>query len=434
VSASTLAIPTPLTDPVASRGEPVWLHVGTLFDGASTSAIHEAHFVFDRARIRFVGTNEPSPALVRAGQREPDAVLRNHTLLPGLIEAHAHLFLEGGEEKPERRAETLQQSDEVLLAHATARLPRLLRLGITAVRDAGDKNQVGLALQRRYRSGSAPAMPYVDSPGAALHHQGRYGSFMGGAIEAHGSLEAAIAARVAAGAHRIKLLATGIINFEQGRVTSKPQMPVEELIRAVGVARGHGRQTFAHCSGHDGVTNCIDARVDSIEHGFFVDDEQLKRMRDMDIAWVPTFAPVQYQVDRASELGWSDVVRANLQRILDQHAERLCRAAQIGVRIVAGSDAGSHGVPHGHGFLRELELMERAGLSAAQVLRAATGAGGERLGFAEPIGVLRSGAKPRFVLTEAPVLTSTRHLRSPAIVGFDGCIYTGGDNPAQPGM
>jgi imidazolonepropionase-like amidohydrolase len=344
------------------------------------------------------------------------------------------LFLEGGEEKPDRRAETLKLPDEVLLSNAAARLSRLLRIGVTAVRDAGDKNHVGLALQRRYRSAERPPMPYIDSPGAALHHQGRYGSFMGGSIEEHGSLDAAIAARVAAGAHRIKLLATGIINFEKGAVTAKPQMPVEELTRAVAIARRHGRQTFAHCSGNDGVDNCIEARVDSIEHGFFVDDQQLARMRDLDIAWVPTFAPVQYQVDKAAQLGWSDLIRGNLQRILDQHAARLVRAMQLGVRIVAGSDAGSHGVPHGHGFLWELELMERAGLTPAQVLRAATGAGGERLGFAENFGILRRGAKPRFLLTDAPVLASVRHLRSPTTVVFDGAVFAGGDDADLSGM
>ena len=418
----------------ASPDRPVWLQVGALFDGSGAAPLRDAHFVYDSGRIRHAGAGTPPPGIVGPGRTAPDRVLPGHTLLPGLIEGHAHLFLEGGEENPDRRAVYLKQPDEELLARAEARMPRILSLGIIAMRDAGDKNGVGLALQRRYRAAPRGATPYLDSPGPALHHQGRYGSFMGRAIEENGSLEAAVADRVAAGAHRIKLIATGIINFEKGAVTAKPQMPAEELARAVAAARALGRQTFAHCSGNDGVANCLEAAVDSIEHGFFVDDAQLARMRDADIAWVPTFAPVQFQVDRAAQLGWSDAIVANLQRILDRHAASLTFAARLGVRIVAGSDAGSHGVAHGHGFLHELELMERAGLGALQVLRAATGAGAERLGFAEDFGVLRAGAKPRFLLTAAPVLESVRHLRAPLTVVFDGAVHEEGDDAGRPGL
>ncbi len=415
-----------------SAQEPVWLRVGAVFDGYMT--LEDAHLVFDAATIRHVGPALPAPELVRPGQIAPDLVLPGHTVLPGLVEAHAHFFLEGGERDPERRAAYLKQSGAELLARAEARLERLLRIGICGVREAGDRHGVGLALQRRYRSDARGAMPYMDCPGAALHHQGRYGSFMGGTIEAHGTIEAAVRARADEGAHRIKLLATGVINFEKGAVTAPPQMTAEELTRAVTTARTLGKQTMIHCSGHEGVANCIAAGVDTIEHGFFVDETQLTQMRDRDIAWVPTFAPVQFQVDHAAELGWNDTVRDNLRRILDAHAASLARADQIGVRIIAGSDAGSHGVPHGHGFLWELELMARAGLSAPRILAAATGESAARLGFAEDFGVLRRGHKPRLLLTSATVLEDVRALRAPLITVFDGRVYEGGDDVTVPGL
>jgi imidazolonepropionase-like amidohydrolase len=257
---------------------------------------------------------------------------------------------------------------------------------------------------------------------------------MGRPLEEHADIAAAVAARVAEGARHIKLLATGIIDFAEGAVRSKPQLPADELAAAVAAARSHGRQTMIHCSGRDGVENCLAARVDTIEHGFFVDRGQLARLRDLDIAWVPTFAPVQFQADHAAALGWSDPVRDQLRRILDAHASSLAHAAAIGVRILAGSDAGSHGVPHGHGFLTELALMEAAGLRAEQVLRAATGDAAVRLNFEERFGVLAAGARPRFILASAPVLESVRHLRAPAEIFFDGRLFTGGDDPAEPGL
>lgn len=413
------------------RPGPVWLRVGTLFDGESV--LRDAHLVYDVGGVLHVGGPPPS-SLVRGGRTAPDLDLPGHTALPGLIEAHAHLFLEGGELDPTRRAAYLQLDSTELLDRAVARLPRLLRTGVVAVRDAGDRHGVGLALQQRDRSAARGEMPSLDSPGPALHHQGRYGTFMGETIETQGTIEQAIAARVAAGAHRIKLLATGIINFEKGAVIAKPQIPAEELSRAVAAARAHGRQTMIHCSGNDGVAICIAARVDTIEHGFFIDRDQLAQLRDLNIAWVPTFAPVHFQWEQGDVLGWNETVRTHLRRILDGHAVSLQEAGQLGVRVVAGSDAGSHGVPHGHGFLWELELMEAAGLSTLQVLRAATGAGAARLGLAEDVGRLHRGARARFLLTAAPVLDGIRHLRQAPTVIFDGAVIDGGDDASKPGM
>jgi imidazolonepropionase-like amidohydrolase len=189
-----------------------------------------------------------------------------------------------------------------------------------------------------------------------------------------------------------------------------------------------------HCSGNDGVQNCIAARVDTIEHGFFIDRDQLARLRDLNIAWIPTFAPVQFQWEHGTALGWSELVRSNLRQILDDHAARLREAGELGVRIIAGSDAGSHGVPHGYGFFTELEIMEAAGLSTLQVLRSATGASAGRLGLREDQGRLRIGARSRFLLTDAPVLQGVRHLRQPLTVVFDHAVFSGGDVSTKPGL
>ena len=121
--------------------------------------------------------------LLNAGQSEPDCDLPEYTLLPGLIDAHAHFFLEGGELDRKSARAYLKQTPEELLELARPRLEKLVRLGVIAVRDAGDKDGVGLALSKLYAGADRPLMPYVDSPGAAIHHRGRYGSFMAEPIE-----------------------------------------------------------------------------------------------------------------------------------------------------------------------------------------------------------------------------------------------------------
>ena len=271
-------------------------------------------------------------------------------------------------------------------------------------------------------------MPYLDSPGAAIHHKGRYGSFMGGALEDYASLADCVAARIAAGADRIKLIPTGIINFKLGAVTTEPQMTTDELRQLVVAANVAGRQTFAHASGDAGIERVIESGVDSVEHGFFVRDDQLARMRDRRTAWVPTFAPVQRQVDEAKLYGWDATIVGNLQRILDNHAASLVKAHALGVLIVAGSDAGSVGVAHGTGFYYELELMERAGLPPLAVINAATGTSAGRLGYREKFGRIEPGWLSRFILTRA---FTPRHRRQPA-PGQDGRVRRYGVRIGRP--
>lgn len=423
--------------PSATAQRPVWLHVGELLDGTSAAPRRDAHVVYDSRSIRFVGDNgrTPPPDVLAPGQSAPDVVAPDATVLPGLIEAHAHLFLDGGELDLDKRAAWLKQSPAELVTAARPRLEKLARFGLAGIRDAGDKDGVGLALSRWYREerarpAGAAVLPYLDSPGAAIHHRGRYGSFMGEPLEDHADPAACVAARVAGGADRIKLIPTGIINFKQGAVTTAPQMTVAEVSALVAAARRHGRQTFAHASGDAGVEVAIEGGVDTVEHGFFLREDQLARMRDRNIGWVPTFAPVQRQVDEAARFGWDETVRGNLQRILDNHAASLRRARGMGVLIIAGSDAGSCGVAHALGLYHELELMERAGLRPLDVINAATGAGAGRLGFREEFGRVAPGCLSRLIVTRHSPARTVANLRQPGTVVFDGAVLPLGGESA----
>jgi imidazolonepropionase-like amidohydrolase len=422
--------------PAATDGASVWLRVGTLLDGTSTQPLRNAHFVYNRHEILFVGDSEHAPpaSCLNPGQRTPDRDLPDHTLLPGLIEAHAHFFLEGGELDAGKRAAWLKQSPGALLGAARERMEKLLRLGVIAVRDAGDKDGVGLALSKLYRDPARPLMPYVDSPGAAIHHRGRYGSFMAEPVEDHASPKHCVEARVRAGADRIKLIPTGIINFKAGKVTAEPQMTAAEVSEFVNAAKALGRQTFAHASGDAGIEHIIESGVDSIEHGFFVREDQLARMRDRQIAWVPTFAPVQEQVDHADRMGWDAGIVSNLKKILDQHAASLVRGHAMGVQIIAGSDAGSYGVAHGLGLLNELELMERAGLSPLSVINAATGNSSRRLAFDGNFGRIKAAYQSRFIITAHSPLEGISNLAKNKFIVYDGAVLETGAAPDLTGL
>ncbi len=408
--------------PIASNNQNIWLSVGNLIDGISDKPMKNAHVVYNRDGFVFVGDHLQSPPknLLPPGRNRPNLELPDYTLLPGLIDAHTHLFLHGGELDFNARKEYLKKPSSTLFQLAQTRLERLIRIGILGVRDAGDKHGVGLRLRDLYRQENRPFMPYIDSPGAAIHHRGRYGSFIAEPLENYTDIRECVISRINSGADRIKLIPTGIINFKKGKVTKEPQMTRAELDQFVSVAKEFDRQTFAHASGDAGIELVIESGIDSVEHGYFIRNDQLAKMRDRDIAWVPTFAPVQKQVDLADRMGWDQKTVSNLRKILDDHAASLVKAHELGVRIIAGSDAGSYAVAHGFGFLYELELMEKAGLATLTVINSATGSGSMRLGFSENIGQIKPGYKSRFILTEYDVLLTISNLRKEKHIVFDG--------------
>ncbi len=420
--------------PAATRDRRIWLRVGVLLDGTGTQPRKNAHVVYSKDEILFAGEDLPPAEIIQPGQQTPDLDLAEYTLLPGLVDAHTHMFLEGGELGIRERTAYQKQTPEELLRLARARLKKLLRLGVIGVRDAGDKHGVGLALSRLCESADRPLMPYVDSPGAAIHRHGRYGGFIGGPMEGFVSARECVESRVKAGADRIKLIATGVINFKKGAVTSEPQMTTNEIRELVRAAKSLGKQTLAHASGDDGIEHAIEGGVDSVEHGFFVREDQLAKMRDRQIAWVPTFAPVQEQLNHADVFGWDEAAVGNLRRILDQHAESLIKAHRMGVQLIAGSDAGSSGVAHGLGLLYELELMERAGLSAIAVINSATGAGAQRLAFKEKFGEIKPGHRSRFILTRHSPLEGVSNLKESKFVIFEGEVLENGEGVSVEGL
>ena len=417
---------TQLSIPRAAGERKVWLHVGTLLDGERERPLSNAHIVYDAASILYAaGNNNPPPSsLLNLGQSLPDLYLPDFILLPGLIEAHAHLFLEGGELDPGKRATHLKETLTALAEDGSRRLERLIHLGVIGVRDAGDKMGIGLSLSKLYSSNRKPAMSYIDSPGAAIHHRGEYGGFMAEPAEDFPSPKDCVLSRVRKGADRIKLIVSDVIDFRSGTVIKSPQMTASEVKEFVAASREDGKQTFAHATGDLGIENAIEGGVDSIEHGFFIRDDQLERMRDKNIAWVPTFSPVHKQIEFADRMGWDQKVVSNLRRILEQHSSTLLKADKKGVTIIAGSDAGALGVPHGIGLIDEMRLMENAGLSSLSVLRSATGNSSHRLGFKEKFGLIKPGYRSRFILTQHSPIENVSNLKKEKYVIFDGEVYS----------
>ena len=411
-------LPTPLQ---VTPANPIrWLVVGQLLDARNRRVLRNAHLIYDQDRILHVGTEAPEAAIL-SGRTIPDLVLPEFTALPGLIEGHSHTFLEGAELAAEKRAAYQKQDPETLYQKAKTRLHTLARMGIMAMRDGGDKDQVGLRLSQLTAGKDCPSFAArIFSPGAGIHRQGRYGSFFGRPLEEYADIESCVQGRVADGADHIKIVPTGIINLAKGQVIAPPQFRVEEIQQFWQAAHAQQKHLMAHASGEVGVGNAIDGGVDTVEHGFFITDEQLAKMRDNHVSWVPTFAPVQAQVDHADLMGWTGGTLANLKMILANHARSLQKALALGVNVLVGSDSGSCGIAHGTGLFYEMELLEKAGMSTLEVLCQVTYGNNRALTHQQPCGSLEKGFQPRFIVTQNNPMETVKHLACERWVVFDG--------------
>ncbi|MGE4565506.1 MAG: amidohydrolase family protein [Victivallaceae bacterium] len=324
----------------------------------------------------------------------PDAGEHYDLALPALAECHCHLFLDGDELDADRRKAYLEAGFDTWLATGKRNLERCRELGIGIIRDAGDVHGVNGQL----RDLAAAMGITLISAGKAIRKAGRYGSFMALEVSTPAEIEAAAAA-VAANSGTLKIVLSGIIDFANGKVKGEPQFTLEELRHLVDAGHRHGLKSFVHCSGEAGLKLAVAAGVDSIEHGFFMTPAILEAMAAKQIAWTPTFIPVEFQYREPQYGNWDEPTREKLRAILDNHANSLRLAVEYGVPLLTGSDAGSFGVRHGYGLLEELNLMRQTGMSLEAVLTAATST--PRRHFGLPPVRLRPGERADCVFTDA---------------------------------
>lgn len=336
---------------------------------------------FQIADGRLIGLAEGDHGAALAAQGWP-LQQRAAFLMPGLVDAHVHLFLDGGPTDSATRSAHLKQSVDQLAEAARRSARQNLGSGVTLVRDAGDRHGINNRIREEARDPAA-GLARVRSGGLGVKRAKRYGAFMATDVDDAASIRTSVT-QLAEANDEIKLILTGIIDFDAGTVTDEPQFDIPAARLVVETAHAGGRKVFAHCSGVKGLDVAVAAGVDAIEHGFFMTREHLLKMRDLGLAWTPTFCPVHFQWAQPDAVGWSANTVGNLRRILDSHAEHVRLADELGVTLLLGTDAGSMGVVHGRALAEEADRCQEAGLSVEAVLRAATSAARRHFGMTHP--------------------------------------------------
>jgi imidazolonepropionase-like amidohydrolase len=283
-----------------------------------------------------------------AGYRRID--LGDVLLVPALMDGHVHLGIRGA-------GDPMQSAK------------RCVHAGVLGLRDGGDRG--ASTLLHRERLTAAGVRVYAC--GWAICRRGSYGGFLGREVSNRPEYDGVLSELASKGADFVKIIASGTVDFQEGRVGDPETFSPSEMGWMVERARQNGLWVMAHANSDAAVQSAVRAGVRSIEHGYLISRESIQRMADGGLYWVPTLLPV-FRLGQSRSFHDRNPARTsqNLRRIYAVHEENVSLAHERGVRIVAGTDSGAPGVVAGPSLYEELHLMHRAGLPPEATLAAAS--------------------------------------------------------------
>jgi len=320
--------------------------------------------------------------------------LAGRTLLPGFIDCHVHLCLDG---TPDPVAVLMGDPLPLTTLKAARFARQTLMAGMTSVRDLGGKDGIDLTIRDAIRSGSIPG-PRMLASGRLICMTGGHGWQMG--READGPDEVMKAAReqVKAGADVVKFMATGGV-MTPGVEPGSEQFTEEELRAGIQEAHKAGRKTATHAMGTQGILNALRAGIDSIEHGVFLDEDTISWMVKRDVPLIPTISALYHIVSKGVEAGIPAFAVEKTNRLKPSHLESVRMAREAGVRVAMGTDAGTPFNVHGEN-LGELQRLVEVGYSPMEALESGTRIASQVLGLETELGTIEEGKLADLVVVD----------------------------------
>ena len=352
------------------------LHADRLLDVDKGTVISPGEVLVVGERISEAGSKVTHPANAEIID------LGDVTLMPGLIDAHVHLFLHPGAED----LQTVKESVPERTITATLAAKADLMAGFTAERDMGTEGagSADSAVRDAINEGKIPG-PRLRISGNAIDILGGHEDtndfnpaqhVLSNATYANNAdqLVVAIREQVKEGADFIKIYETGKDSLVNGRLATPYQFNEAQLAAAVEEAARTGRRVAVHATGEPGASYAVQAGVESVDHAYQLSEETMRMMRDKKIPAVPTFAIAEYFAEHASTPAAAERER----KMQELHAAEFKKQLAAGVPMAVGSDVGPF--PHGT-QAREFELMVQYGMGPVAVLQADLINGAKLLGW-----------------------------------------------------
>jgi imidazolonepropionase-like amidohydrolase len=402
----------------AGAPHPIVLHAARLLDIRTGRLVKPGEVLVVGERIAEVGTAVKHPA-------DAEVIdLGDRTLLPGLIDAHIHLFLHPGAED----LQTVQESVAERTITATLAAREDLMAGFTAERDMGTEGagSADTAVRNAIDAGKIPG-PRLRVSGNAINILGGHEDAIGYNPEQHvlpnadyannaDELVTAMRRQFKEGADFIKIYETGPDSVKDGKFSTVYQYTEPQLEAAVKEAARLGRRVAVHATGEPGTLFAAQAGVASIDHADQLSDETVRLMKEKQIYAVPTFTIFEYFAEHAATPAQGTHERA----LLDLKIQEFKKQVATGVPMAVGSDVGPF--PHGT-QAREFVLMVKYGMSPLAVLQADLLNGSKLLGWDGQIGSLEAGYLADVIAVAGDPSQDISVLQSVGFVMKGGVVY-----------
>jgi imidazolonepropionase-like amidohydrolase len=399
---------------------------GRLVDVAAGDVLTDRALVLEGDRIGAIVDAAGAPADL------PTIDLSDRTVLPGLIDCHAHLIGELDEGQGYGYLVDRSSAQEALTGVPNARATLLA--GFTTVRDVGTFHAfVDLALRDAIEAGTVLG-PRMLCAGAYVTCPGGGGDITGlppdvpvrdelrvGVSSGPDQVRANVRRIFDAGADFIKVIATGAV-LTSGTDPGEPELTEAEIRAAVEEAGWRGSHVAAHAHGAEGAKRAIRAGVRSIEHGCLIDHETIELMVDRGTYLVADMFDGDWMMQEGPRLGYSDEVLRKTEATNDAQRENFADAVEAGVRIAFGTDSGIY--PHGMNA-RNLAFHVRFGQTPWEAIRSATIGAAELLGWADRVGCLAPGRYADLIAVDGDPLVDVTVLEDVPFVMKGGEVVKG---------
>ncbi len=399
----------------------IWLRCGALWDGR---AVKTAGPTLVEVRAERIVSIRPATAL-------PDGKvidLSGLTCMPGLIDSHTHVLLQGDITAADYDEQLLKQSPEYRTILATVNARRMLSWGFTTIRDL-ETEGAGYAdvdVKHAIERGVIPG-PRMQVATRSMDVTGAY-PLVGyapnvvvpkGVQEADGADDArrVVREQIYHGADWIKVYSDRSYQVQpDGTLDDIPTFTLDELRAIVDEAHRQRHKVASHAMARQGVHNSVEAGVDSIEHGNYIADEDMRMMVQKGIFYVPTIYVGEYVAEGRAKAGapvW--------KQMGEIHEKTFRRALKAGVKIAFGTDIG--GFDWQINPAHEFGWMVKFGMTPEQALRSATVGGAELLGWSDRLGTLEAGKLADIVAVRGDPLGDVSRLEHVRFVMKGGIVY-----------
>ena len=359
-----------------------------LIDGTGADPVAQVSVEVTGGVISWIGEETARP---RRAVHQQDVSGQGLTLIPGMIDCHEHFTGDGGMDSMDR---LLGDTREEFTLKAVGNAHRALMSGVTSARDVGARYGININIAQQAAAGTITG-PRIIASGEWFQYPGTWPAGLTRSTETPEELLLGIQEMIEKGAGLIKVGATGFRpNGEQFA-----SMSPEALEVAVRTSHEAGLKIAAHCHGFEGTRQAVEAGIDSIEHGTFVDEPTVQLMAEKGTYLVPTMSTWDTRQRLTTQMGWSQEQMADILGRRDAGIASFRRALQAGVKIATGTDAGGSAARHGF-IAREIELMVDHGMTPKDALEASTRVAADLLGIQDQAGTIEVGKQADMVLID----------------------------------